>query len=100
MNEKIKVIVKEPGKRFEVREVKNTLGQLQELVGGHIEAVTIGTDAAVLCNEEGRILALPEQRALGCMWAGTILVAGVDGEEFTDVPQCVIDHPDIFNLEG
>lgn len=98
MKDKIKVVVKEPGKRFKVREVKNDLRQLQELVGGYIEAVTIMTDCVVLCNEEGRILGLPENAAFGTLWAGTVVACGVDGDEFGDVPDVVVDHPDIWGI--
>lgn len=100
MKDTIKVVVKEPGKPFEVREVKNTLGQLQELVGGYIEAVTLTTDLAIICNEEGRLLGLPENAACGTMWSGTVALVGVDGDEFDDVPEIVINRPKLFGLEG
>lgn len=99
MKDTIKVVVKEPGKPFEVREVKNTLGQLQELVGGYIETVTLYTNAAIICNEEGRLKGLPEQRVFGAQWAGTVALVGVDGDEFDDVPEIAINHPKLFGLE-
>lgn len=98
MKDIIKVIVKEPGKPFEVRDVKNTLGQLQELVGGYIETVNLFTNAVIICNEEGRIKGLPEQRAFGTQWAGPVVLAGVDGDEFTDVLDIAIEHPALFGL--
>lgn len=100
MKDIIKVIVKEPGKPFEVRDVKNTLGQLQELVGGYIETVTLFTNAVIICNEEGRLKGLPEQWVLGTQWAGPVVLVGVDGDEFTDVPEIAIAHPKLFGLEG
>lgn len=98
MKEKIKVIVKEPGKVYEVREVANTLGQLQELVGGYIEAIRPCTDLILLVDEEGRIKQKTEQRICGVRLAGTVVLCGVDGEEFDDVPELPLEHPEIFEL--
>lgn len=48
----MKVVYKEPGKPAEVRNVRNELGDLQELVGGYIETVLVADHIAVV-NEEG-----------------------------------------------
>lgn len=70
--------------------IPNTLKKLQQLVGGYIEVVTISTDAAVICNEEGRIYDMPYNCEYeGVSYVGPILVVGIDGEEFTDVPMSV-----------
>lgn len=46
------------------------------------------TDAAIICNEEGRLIGLePNCTLLGVHFVGSIVVAGVDGEEFTDLPE-------------
>lgn len=45
---------KEPGKGWKIAEIENTLEALQRGVGGKLEAVTLASDACVLCNEEGR----------------------------------------------
>lgn len=56
-------------------------------VGGYIETVTFAQDACVICNEEGRLLGMEDNcRFLGVDFVGPILVVGVDGEKFTDVP--------------
>ncbi len=49
-------------------EIANTLEALQEQVGGHIEAVTLATDACILCDEEGRIKGRPINYACGRMF--------------------------------
>lgn len=86
MNE-IRVIVKEPGKSPEIRWVDNTLEALQKIVGGLIETVTLATDLVTICNEEGRIMDLPDNCTLyGFNFVGPIIIAGVDGCEFADVP--------------
>ena len=52
----MRVMSKEPGKCWKVAEIENTLEALQQGVGGKLEAVTLASDACVLCNEEGRLL--------------------------------------------
>ena len=77
----MKAIRKKPGCAPEIIEVENTLKALQQEVGGHIETVTIASDTVVICNEEGRILGLPDNgRVCGVDFVGT------KGEEFCDVP--------------
>ena len=84
----MRVIYKAPGLPAEIRDVPNTLEALQELVGGYIETVTVATDAAIICNEEGRLIGLePNCTLLGVHFVGSIVVAGVAGEEFTDLPE-------------
>ena len=84
----MKVIYKYPGRPAEVRDVPNTLEALQGLVGGYIETVTVATDAAIICNEEGRLIGLePNCTLLGVHFVGSIVVAGVAGEEFTDLSE-------------
>ena len=83
----MKAIRKKPGCEPEIIEVDNTLAALQAEVGGYIETVTIASDAVIICNEEGRILGLPDNgRVCGVDVVGTALIVGVNGEEFCDVP--------------
>ena len=83
----MKVIYKAPGGAPEPRDIPNTLEDLQDTVGGYIETVTFATDAAVICHEEGRLLGLePNCLFLGVDFVGPILIVGVCGEEFTDLP--------------
>lgn len=83
------VIYKAPGCAPEPRDIPNTLEELQAAVGGYIETVTIATDAAVICNEEGRLLGMPHNVCFcGVDFVGPILIVGVDGEEFADLPEC------------
>lgn len=53
---KIRVLVKEPGKPSEVREIENTLEAFQTIVGGHIEALRIRDDLCCYVNEDGKLL--------------------------------------------
>lgn len=84
----MKAIRKKPGCEPEIIEVENTLKALQAEVGGYIETVTIASDAVIICNEEGRILGLPDNgRVCGVDVVGTVLIVGTKGEEFCDVPE-------------
>lgn len=83
----MKAIRKHPGEAPEPIDIENTLAALQAEVGGYIEAMTVSKDAAVICNEEGRILGLPHNCCFcGVRFVGTILIVGTDGEAFCDVP--------------
>lgn len=88
MAEKIKVIIKEPGKAPEIKTVANDLGTLQSIVGGYIETVTLASDLVIICNEEGILWNLPYNLDIGGhSFVGTVVFAGVDGDEFADVPE-------------
>ena len=86
----MKILVVEPMKPCEVREIPDTLEAMQALVGGHIQAVyPFRDDVALVCNEEGRNLGLPYNRPLTNdrgvpyeMICGTFFLAGVGPEDF------------------
>ena len=88
---KIKVLMKRPDSGWYVTNVSNTLKNLQNLVDGYIETVTFAIDTpenklVIICNEEGKLKRLPYNCTIfGEDFVGTILIAGVDGEEFVDL---------------
>lgn len=50
----MKVLVKEPGKPYEFREIEKTLEAMQAIVGGYIEVISLRWAGTVLvCDEEG-----------------------------------------------
>lgn len=82
----MRVIAKAPNEAPIILEMKNTLEELQEVVGGYIETVSIASDACIICNEEGRLKGMPFNcKLLGIEFVGPILIVGVDGDEFTDL---------------
>lgn len=84
---KIKVIAKYPGENPHVTSMSNRLENLQKYVGGYIEAVAFPTGIVVICNEEGKIRNLPPNGIVGGIeFVGNIIFAGVQGEEFGDIP--------------
>jgi len=83
----ISVYVKDPGKKLEERQLKNELDSLQRMVGGYIEAVTLTNGIVVICDEEGRVKGRPHSAYLdGVDFCGRIILAGSEGEEFSDCP--------------
>ena len=84
---KIKVIIKRPGEKPYTTWISDRLENLQKTVEGYIETVTVCTDLVIICNEEGRIRNLPYNcTILGADFFGTIFIAGINGEEFGNVP--------------
>ena len=85
----MKVIRKHPGQMLEVIDVENDVDAICAELDGHMEAFTIAQDLVILCDEEGRIKGKAPNialKGLGADFCGTILIVGVDGEEFCDVP--------------
>ena len=61
----MRVIVVEPKKKPMVRDIDAGLESMQKIVGGPIEAVyPFDEPVALICNEEGKLLNLPLNRAL------------------------------------
>lgn len=82
----LRVLVKRPGLPLRAEVVENTLRSMQELVDGPIECVTVATDLAIVCNEEGRLRGLsPSATILGTQFVGPVAFFGVRGEDFTDI---------------
>lgn len=61
----MKVVAVEPQKKPVVREIDAGLEAMQKIVGGSIEAVyPFDEPVSLICNEEGKLLNLPLNRAL------------------------------------
>ena len=95
----MKVIVKEPNRRSEYREIDDTLEAMQEIVGGYIECVFLGEDTVMVCNEEGKLMGMQMNFPFrGDSIVGTIFVCGTDDEgDFTDVPITLEEWEEIIN---
>lgn len=88
MAEKIKVIIKEPGKAPKIKTITNDLGALQSIVGGYIETVTLASDLVIICNEDGKLWNLPYNFDFGGQsFVGTVVFAGIDGDNFASFPE-------------
>ena len=92
--EKIKAIVKRPDERYgHMTNISNSLKNLQNIVGGHIEVVTILPDKGLvmICNEDGKNLGLERNFIMGTppfhdVIVGEVILCGVCDEDFTDIP--------------
>ena len=85
----IQIIEKRPGDKVgRLTWAGNSLKNLQGRVGGNIQALKLTNDVVMLCNEEGKILGLPENFRLpwGDPVVGTVILCGAKGDEFADVP--------------
>lgn len=61
----MQVVVVEPKKKPMVQDISPDLESMQRIVGGSIQAVyPFEEPAALICNEEGKLLDLPLNRAL------------------------------------
>ncbi len=61
----MQVVVVEPKKKPMVQDISPDLESMQKIVGGSIEAVyPFDEPLALICNEEGKLLNLPLNRAL------------------------------------
>ena len=82
-----------PGQYPKQMEISNNLESLQKEVGGTIAAVYPFADpVAVVCNDDGKLLDLPMNRALRDEYgqtydviAGTFLVVGLGEEDFASL---------------
>lgn len=91
--QKLRVLVVEPGKPPAVRETDGSLESMQRLVGGYIQAVYPFDDPlALICNEEGKLLGLPMNRTLrderGVPYdivCGTFFLAGIAEDDFASL---------------
>ena len=82
----MRVIAKAPNKAPIILEMKNTLEELQEAVGGYIETVSFASYACIVCNEEGRLKDMPFNcKICGLDFFGPVLIVGVNGDAFTDL---------------
>ena len=102
---KIKVIIKEPGKEARLDYIENTLEAIQKMVDGYIETLTFASDAVIICDEEGKFKDKPYNCHLfGQDYVGTIIIAGVDGDSFSDFAPTVKDPLSLFswmeNIDG
>lgn len=105
MENKMTVLVVEPEKVPYVKEIDPGLQSLQSEVEGWIQAVYPFDDpVALICNDEGKLMGLPLNRALrddhGQIYdvvAGTFLIAGLSEDNFASLsPELVARYEKKF----
>ena len=82
----MKAIIKEVGKEPKVIDIENTLEALQKAVGGYLEAVNVGNNVIMLCDEEGKLKGSPYNFDLGSdKIVGNVLFTTSYKEDFADL---------------
>ena len=106
---KMTVLLVKPGMEPEVVDIDSGLESLQEAVGGDIAATYPYEDpVAIICNDNGKIMNLPWNRALrdenGEIYdiiAGNFLIVGLTEEDFGSLSDELIGkYKALFNVEG
>ena len=97
----IRVLRKRPGEPWNLGLIQNDLESLQHFVDGYIETVTITSDLVLICNEEGRIRNMEyNTNILNLPIYGPIIIAGVNKDEFDDIPADVKQLIEIGLIKG
>ena len=90
----MRILVVEPGKQPEEREIDGSLESMQQIVGGLIQAIYPFDDTvALICNDEGKLLGLPWNRVVGYdIIAGTFFLcdAPLESDSFKGLSQAQI----------
>ena len=90
----MKVLLIAPGTKPRVVNIEHTLAAMQELVGGTIQAIYPFADhVALVCNDEGKLLGLPLNRAVRDpatgqildVIAGSFFICGLGKEDFASL---------------
>ena len=90
----MRVLIVEPRKTPRRADIPHTLRDMQQTVGGYIEIVTPFDDPVVLvCDEEGKLKGYELNRAIvgKNIIAGTFFLAGVEGEDLTDLSDDLVE---------
>lgn len=107
------VLIVEPGKTPRQSEIRRKLSSMQKVVGGTIQVIyPFEEPVALVCNDEGKLLGLPANRALrdrdGELYdivCGTFFLCGAppDSEDFTSLTAEQMEryqqrffHPELF----
>lgn len=114
----MRVLIVESGKAPRQSEIRRNLASMQKVVGGTIQVLyPFEEPVALVCNDEGKLLGLPANRALrdsaGNLYdivCGTFFLCGAppDGEDFISLTEEQLEqyrqrflHPELFlNLGG
>lgn len=91
----MRILIVEPGKAPKTAELTGGLKEMQNIVGGYIQAIyPFSEEVALICNDEGKLQGLPLNRGLrderGELYdivCGTFFLCGApsDGEDFTSL---------------
>lgn len=79
----MRIVVKQPDRMPEVREVENELHVFQDIVGGYIQCVNVVDNIICVCNEEGKLIGLnPNFIFNNDMIVGSVFFCAVKDDDF------------------
>ena len=103
----MRVLVVEPERRPELKEINGSLESMQEIVGGLIQPIYLDNSVVLICNDEGKLMNLSANRGLrnkdGQIYdivCGTFLLcsAPADSDHFTSLtPEQIERYEDLFH---
>lgn len=102
MKEKmIEAVIRQPIFPFVPMRMRNTLKDLQKLVGGYIEPIRLCKDVVAIVDEEGKLKYKDANIVIGSglnrdTLVGTVLFVGIDGEEFASCPYTALEIHDLI----
>ena len=94
MDEKLRIVMVEPGKQAYFTEIPNTLEAEQQAVGGGPFDIVYLDDGILVCNDEGKLRGMEGNRRLdnGSIIAGTFFIVGDGGEDFRSLTDAEAIH--------
>lgn len=90
----MKILIVEPGKHPRPADIPHSLENMQKTVGGYIQAIYPWDDpVALVCDEEGLLKESEFNRYIAPDAAvfGTFFICGLGEEDFTDLPDDLMD---------
>lgn len=89
----MKIVVKKAGQGLEVKEINGELHEMQEIVGGYIQAVMVTDDPIFcVCDEEGKLKdKLPNFMLNGDVIVGDVFFCGANEEDFESLTDTQIE---------
>lgn len=90
----MKILIVEPGRHPKKKEIPHTLRDMQETVGGYIQAIYPWDDpVALVCDEEALFKDSEWNRYIceGVAIKGTFFICGLGEEDFADLPDDLME---------
>lgn len=89
----MKILIVEPWKQPRVAEINGTLESMQQVVGGHIQAIYPFDDPVTLiCDEEGLFKDYECSRVVGSQpIMGTFFICGTGSDDFTNLSSDLLE---------
>ena len=99
---KIRAIIKRPDEAYgHVTHISDSLENLQRIVGGHIQMISMGETMAVICNDDGKLIGLERNCEYGAdYFVGTIIAVGIKGEDIADCPLSIAQWKEVLAFWG